>query len=210
MISSVSSGQLVALNLLLQKEPAGNPVDFIASDKFTTSLKSGKSDLASVFGSNAKVQSDYARLYKDQVEVLGSRLDNISGQNSRKNAMVNTIMENRSLFPPEEFTIRVQYSEESWGSTTIPAASAADSFKADQAQRVEDFEASQASIEAERAAKQSRSDLVAQGKIIDTVTLDAAEKDKSDNAALSILKGDEKKDGTAAPLANQTAFYQEI
>lgn len=210
MISGISSGQLVALNLLLQKEPAGNPAEFILSDKFTTSLKSGKGDLSSVFGNNDKVKSDFAKFYRQQVEVLGARLEDISAKNSRLNALANTIMENRSLFPPEEFTIRSQYSEESWGSTTIPAASAADVFKADQAQRIEEFEASQLTADAEHAAKQSRSDFVAQGKIISIVTLDGAEKSGYANAALSILKGDEQQGAAAGLLANQTAFYQEI
>lgn len=209
MVSSVSSGQLVALNLLLQKEPAGNPADFIASDRFSTSLKGGKGDLASVFSKNAKVQGDYAKFYRQQVETLGPRLEAISAQNSRLNAVVNTIIENRDQFSAEEFTVRAEFGDGAWGSTTIPAANAADSFKADQAQRVDDFEASLASAEAERNAKQSRVELVAQGKIIDAVTLDAADKDKPANAALSILRGDEK-DNLNAPLANQTAFYQEI
>lgn len=85
---------------------------------------------------------------------------------------------------------------------------AADTFKADQAQRVKDFVVSQASVEAERNAKQSHNDLVAQGKIIDTIILDAAETGKSSNAALAILKNDEKRDD--APLASQSAFYQLI
>ncbi len=210
MISVSAINRAPAIELLLQREPAGNSIEFIASDSFSTSLNGGKAALAAIFSGNGKVQGDYARFYARRVEVLGNRLDPISAQNSRHNAIVDTIIENRSLFPPEEFTIRVQYSVESWGSTTIPAASAADSFKADQAQRLSDFETLRTSQEAERSVRQSRNDLITQGKIIDSITLDAAERDQSANAALAILKTDEETEDQQAPLIIQTAFYGEI
>lgn len=198
----------VALTLLKAGSfDAGTPAGFMASSVFSANgdVVRGIND---AFAAKPQLQADYDAFYKEEMSRVAPDGTRISSDNGKHIALVHTIMANRADFPPQEFHIRTDLGDGAFIDTTIEAAtssSAAETFKTDQAKRTEKFEASQASAEAERNAKQSRNDLIAQGKIIDTLTLDGAEKDQASNAALAILK-DTSPDDPVASQARYRAF----
>ena len=125
------------------------------------------------FGANSKLQGDYDKFYKQWMN-LGDASAPTSPDNAKFSGLAETIMANRSSFPPEEFTIHADFEDGGSATTTIPAASAfiADSFKAAQEQRVQDFAQSQVETQGS-SISQVDSKLATLGKIVETLSLNS-------------------------------------
>ena len=215
MVSVSGINNSAALLILASREAPGSAFGFLGTKASANNPLGLLVSLGKAFTENAKLQQDFEKFYKKAVDEARQGGALLTADAARHSALVDTIMEHRGAFPPEEFSIRTDTREGEVHETKIPPAVMMQGriYKKEQTERVADFEKAQEEKKAEEEAASNpdpaMADLVALGKIIDTITLDGGEKDAP--VAVQLLKPrEDAEDGASDTVPKRMDVYTEF